>query len=185
MMTSRNEDQSGKVPYQVMLAYALKTIGRRRLTERQLRDKIVEHFTKKIDQEVVVEDIDKVIEEMRTSKFIDDLDFATLFIQDTMQRRPHGRMWVQMELARKGVDRDTIADALGAYAQASSGEEEMNALRDAAQKKWDSLTGREGRGGEILEPRKRYEKMFRFLVSRGFSTSMVVRVLDEISGKSV
>lgn len=192
-MDSRNNIQNQ------ILGFALRCLGRTRLTEKQLREKIVRRFTRRAgssietndvhdgathDGEVFQEDIDRVIADMKEKKYLDDRELAAIFIRDTMARRPHGRLWIAQQLAKKGVDRDTIAEALLVHQEetrkdvAGGGvDDELEAARAAAEKKLRLLSGKN------LEPRKQYEKMFRFLVGRGFDTSMVIRVLDEVVGK--
>lgn len=170
---------TGPVSYEIILGYALRCLGRVRLTEKQLRNKIITRFTK--SGEVVQEDIDRVIARMIEEKYIDDRELAAIFIRDTMARRPHGRLWISQQLITKGVSRDIVAEALLAHQQetrsdvaAGGTDSELEAARAAAEKKMRLL------GGKNLEPRKQYEKMFRFLVGRGFDTSMVIKVLDEV-----
>lgn len=192
---------SQKISLETILGYALRCLGRTRLTEKQLREKIVRRFTRvnhknnsdhlnssniemsdMVDGEVFQEDIDQVIARMKEEKYLDDRELATIFIRDTMARRPHGRLWIQQQLIKKGVDRAIIAEALESHRQermsSVAGDEvdgELAAARIAAEKKLRLLSGKN------LEPRKQYEKMFRFLVGRGFDTSMVIRVLDEMA----
>lgn len=178
MMDSQNQ----------ILTFALRCLGRTRLTEKQLREKIVRRFTRitrktndMVDGEVFQEDIDRVIARMKEEKYLNDRELAAIFIRDTMARRPHGRLWIQQQLTKKGVDRDIIAEVLIAHHEqtrkdvAGGGvDDELEAARSAAEKKLRLLSGKN------LEPRKQYEKIFRFLVGRGFDTSMVIRVLDEM-----
>jgi len=170
---------TGPVPYEIILRFALRSLGRVRLSEKQLRDKILTHFVQK--GEVIQEDIDRVISRMKEEKYIDDHELAAIFIRDTMARRPHGRLWIQQQLMQKGVNRDVIANVLIAHQKESvlrraegGVDNELEAARAAAEKKLRLLSGK------ALEPRKQYEKMFRFLVGRGFDTSMVIKVLDEV-----
>ncbi len=185
MMDSRKaslKGPTGPVSYDTILGYTLRSLGRVRLTEKQLRNKIITRFTK--SGEVVQEDIDRVIARMIEEKYIDDRELAAIFIRDTMARRPHGRLWISQQLITKGVSRDIISDVLIAHQEESRSnvaaggtDSELEAARTAAEKKLRLL------GGKNLEPRKQYEKMFRFLVGRGFDTSMVIKVLDEVIGK--
>lgn len=174
---------TGPVSYEIILTFALRSLGRVRLSEKQLRNKIITRFTK--DGEIVQEDIDRVISRMKEEKYIDDHELAAIFVRDTMARRPHGRLWISQQLMQKGISRDVIADVLLAHQEESvlriadgGVDDELEAARAAAEKKLRLLSGK------ALEPRKQYEKMFRFLVGRGFDTSMVIKVLDETIRKS-
>lgn len=177
--TLSDSSTNGRISYEAILGFALRSLGRVRLSEKQLRDKILTRFTK--DGEILQEDIDRVIARMVEEKYIDDRELAAIFIRDTMARRPHGRLWIQQQLITRGISRDIISDVLLAHQEESRSnvaaggtDGELEAARAAAEKKLRLLSGK------ALEPRKQYEKMFRFLVGRGFDTSMVIKVLDEV-----
>ncbi len=180
--TLSDSSTNGRISYEAILGFALRSLGRVRLSEKQLRNKIVARFTK--GGEIVQEDINRVVARMIEEKYIDDRELAAIFIRDTMARRPHGRLWISQQLITKGISRDIISDVLLAHQEESRSnvaaggtDGELEAARAAAEKKLRLLSGKN------LEPRKQYEKMFRFLVGRGFDTSMVIKVLDEVVGR--
>lgn len=178
-------DPSLRLP-EKLFNIALRAVSRRRLTEHQLRESLVkkisqhwyESVTKNVSHEFLKNEIDKVLGRMKHLGYINDADFAELFIRDTLLHRPHGSMWIKGQLMKKGIDTEVIARAMEVVRETGSSDInahedlEYNAAKTAAEKKLRTL--------EREEPKKRYEKMFRFLCSRGFAASMAFRVLDEI-----
>ncbi len=167
---------------------ALRMVTRRRLTEHQLRERLekkissrwYDMFRANISEDVMRDEIQKILLRFRELGYVNDWDFVELFVRDTLQYRPHGFLWIKMQLAKKGVDSHIIADVLeqlreesaGRTTDGESGDVEYRGARSLAEKKLPTLSR--------YESSKRYEKLFRFLCSRGYSASMAFRVLDEL-----
>ncbi len=178
--TSSSRDSSSMQLSEKLFHIALRAVARRRLTEHQLRESLVkkisqrwyESITKHISEQFLKSEIEKVLQRMKDLGYINDTDFADIFIRDTLLYRPHGSMWIKGQLIKKGIDVEIIARAMEVVREAGDTDAEYNAAKTAAEKKLRTL--------EREEPKKRYEKMFRFLCSRGFAASMTFRVLDEM-----
>lgn len=172
-------DPSLRLP-EKLFNIALRAVSRRRLTEHQLRESLVkkisqrwyETLTKNISRDFLHDEIEKVLERMKRLGYINDTDFAEIFIRDTLLHRPHGSIWIKGQLIKKGIDVEIIARAMETTRETGNEDAEYNAAKTAAEKKLRTL--------QREEPRKRYEKMFRFLCSRGFAASMAFHVLDEM-----
>lgn len=176
---------------QRLMNISLTALGRRRLTEFQLREYLhkkifgkgngngngnknfsSKNSLKKYSSEDVEEVMKNIMDRLKKAGYLNDTEYAELFIRDVMQYRPHGSMWITMQLTKKGVDRNLIASVFEKIREEASTDTEHEAARAAAEKKLKTL--------ERFDPKKRYEKIFRFLCGRGFSASMVFRVLDEM-----
>jgi len=99
--------------------------------------------------------------------YIDDDMYAKRFIESRNRSRPKGKKLIQLELRRKGVSPEIIENVDG------TADFEL-ALR-VAQKKyslWRTLP--------VPEQKK---KLFGFLQRRGFGSTVVFRVIDEMIGK--
>lgn len=174
-----------------LMNIGLRALGRRRLTEHQLRDRLMKKISQKwyvdlvasFSPEEIRDEIDRVIVRLRELGHLNDTDFAELFIRDTMQYRPHGSMWITMQLSKKGIARETIASAYekireeectsdDSSTHGDRRDSESIGARTIAEKKIPSLAR--------YEPSKQYEKLFRFICSRGFSASVAFKVLDEL-----
>ena len=98
--------------------------------------------------------------------YIDDDMYAKRFIESRNRSRPKGKKLIQMELKRKGISSDIIENI--------DGSNDLELARGVAQKKyllWKKLP--------VLEQKK---KLFGFLQRRGFSSTVVFRVIDEVTG---
>ncbi len=167
---------------------ALRMVTRRRLTEHQLRERLEKKISSKwydmfrsdISEETMREEIQRILSRFRDLGYVNDRDFVELFVRDTLQHRPHGFLWITTQLKNKGVDSHIVADVLQRLRDENtentidgrSGDVEYLGARALAEKKVLTLAR--------YEPSKRYEKLYRYLCSRGYSASMVFRVLDEL-----
>lgn len=79
-----------------------------------------------------------------------------------------GRGVIRQKLRARGVDMETIDSALGNL----SPDEEENAARTAAAGKLRMLVREK-------DPRKKREKLFRFMISRGFAPELAGRIIRE------
>jgi len=114
---------------------------------------------------VTKEDIDAIITRLKVYKFLDDEEYATLYIRDHSQRKPQGLMMLTMNMMAKGLSKEIIARALE-----SASYDEFNQARAAAIKKLQTLTR--------FPVRQRKEKLTRFLASRGFSSGAIAQALN-------
>lgn len=110
---------------------------------------------------------EEVLKRLRQEKLIDDAVYAQEWAQQRVRSRGKGKMWVRHELRQKGVEKPLIEEALGMVSE----EEELNSAHELALKKWRSSTGE-------LQDRRR--KTGAFLMRRGYSGSLVSRVLRNI-----
>lgn len=99
--------------------------------------------------------------------YLNDADFADRWIENRQEHKPRSRMMLQQELMQKGIDRETISEALE--------ETEIDEFGDAleiARKKASSMSG--------LDQQTRDRRLSGFLGRRGYGFDVIRRVLEEI-----
>ncbi len=155
-------------PRQILQNYALKILGGRRHTAAELRKKLVAK-AKKLNRGVAAgsfspADIESVMERMKKYKYLDDAQYAGLYVGEQLARKPQGIRLLKLNMAKKGLPQDLIAQAL-----ANAGPDELSLAQRAAAKKLKSLAR------QPLQKKK--EKLARFLAARGFGTRSIIGVL--------
>lgn len=104
---------------------------------------------------------------------LDDRACARDLAAGAFRRRGYGPARIRAELERKGAAEEAIDEVL-----ASSGREDELSLARSAASRW--------RGGKALRPadegRKLREQLARHLARKGFSTGVILTVLDELPG---
>lgn len=144
---------------------ALRFISYRERTEAEIQQYLKEQ---RLPEEIAGE----VLERLRRSGLVDDQRFAQAWVENRSELRPRSRRALAYELRQKGVDPDSIQEALDGV------EDETLAYQAALKqaRKFDTLEWPEFR-----------QKLYAFLGRRGFSygtaSEVVPRVWDEIKSE--
>jgi regulatory protein len=143
---------------------ALRFLGSRPRSEREIRDRLARH-------EFDVQVVDRVIERLRRIQLVDDAAFAAYWVEQRATHRPRGARLLKQELRQKGVSQDVVTEAL------PSDDDEEGAYR-AAQRKATSL--------RALDERTFKQRLGGFLQRRGYGyetiRGVVGRLWQETSG---
>jgi len=141
------------------LEKAIALLARRMRTEAEMRRALRERgFTQGIVREV--------LRELKRRNYLDDRRYAETYVELRSASSPRGRWALFTELRKKGIHREIAEAAL----QDLGPEEEYRLAQSLAKRRVQRLTGGE---------EERRMRLGRFLLGRGFSTSIVLRVLDE------
>lgn len=141
---------------------ALRYLSRRLHSVKELRLKLIR---KKFEQEF----IDKIINELIEKGFLNDFQFASEFAEH--KSREWGKEKLKSELIRKGIGREIIDQIL--LNNLSEENDYINAKKLAA-KKYKILSGRKS------DDKKIREKVFSFLIYKGYDYELSKNVTEEI-----
>lgn len=143
------------------LNYALNLLKIRDRTIGELRDKMTR-------KGIEPAEIEKTIQFLIDKDFLNDERFVSNFIRNKQEFGTSGKYKIKYKLIQLKVDPQLIADKL---AELNPEEEKARALvlaQNWLQKK------------QSVEPEKRYEKLGRFLISRGFEIDVVREILTQV-----
>jgi regulatory protein len=151
----------GEDEREVAYQRALKFLGYRPRTEREINDKLREHgFADPI--------IEYVLGRLQRSGLVDDEQFAKTWVENRNEYRPRSRRALSYELRQRGIDNEVIDETLEDF------DDEEMAYQAALQKV---------RKLKNLEWQEFRQKMYAFLARRGFnyeaSAQAVARVWAE------
>jgi len=138
---------------------ALRLLARRELTEKQVRERLV-------DREHDREEIDRAIEDLIHTKALDDARVAAAYVRTALKIKGRGRLRIQRELQEMGVEREVAAQALAE----AFGDVDERALIAAAIKK--KLHGK-----PKIASAAEYARVYQFLMRQGFSPGGVSAAL--------
>jgi regulatory protein len=121
------------------------------------------------------EAVDEAIEYLRSYKYIDDMRYASEYIR--FKSSSMSRKQIEVKLAGKGIDRETVEAAFGRY-EAESGEDtcetEKKLIEKLIRKKYP-----DGVSDISYEDR---QKLFAYLYGKGFSIASIEEVYGSIPG---
>ncbi len=113
-------------------------------------------------------DMQEVIDHLVKNNYIDEVRYATSFVNDKFRFNKWGRIKLKQALKIKELPEDAINEALLNFDEI----EYLKILKEEMQKKLRSIT----LGNEF----EKKAKLFRFAASRGFENDFVYKVMDEI-----
>ncbi len=160
---------------------ALRFLGIRLRSEKEIRDKLKEWMKKDSwaypQQEGESEVGNRVVEQLKKDRFLDDKRFAEEWIASRMRSKPRGEVILRMELAQKGIDRFLIEDVLDEALRKNNPENsEEGSVRAMALKiglkNVRKLQGEDDRAFKF--------KMSQILARKGFEGGTIKSVVDEI-----
>ena len=135
----------------------LRLLGHRPRSEHELRQRLRRRFSP--------EEIEGVIRELKSQGLVDDLAFARFWRDSRERHRPRGVAMIRQELLSKGVDRDTVSQALEGL------DEEEGAFRAGLK-----LLHRVG----LLDYREFRNRMGAYLQRRGFRTGAINSAISQL-----
>lgn len=140
---------------------SLRIIERSYKTEKEIKEKLIERGYE-------LEEISKVVEFLKEYNFINDELYTKMYIKDRIKRQ--GKEKIKYVLLRKGIDGDLIEEE---FSLIDDNEEKIIAI-ELATKKYTKLLKSES------DSYKLWNKLYRFLVGKGYDYSMVKEVIQEV-----
>jgi regulatory protein len=145
---------------------ALGYLGRRLHSSSELRLKLIQ---KRYDMEL----INKVIEELKRTGYLNDLNFAREFTEEKAGTKFLGKNKIKSELIKKGISAEIITQVLE---ECFSRDEEYEKAKVSAQKKLRLLKT------TLDDDTDLKRKLISFLNMRGYSYEISGKVCDELIG---
>jgi regulatory protein len=144
-----------------MSAYidGLKMLGRRELSEKQVRQRLAR-------KEYEPDEIEEAVARLREERAINDARVAEAIARTETGIRKRGKVRVRLQLERAGIAKDVAKDAIDHVFEAI----DDDALMEGALRK--RLHGRES----IADDRE-FQRLFRYLIGQGFESDRVMKTL--------
>ena len=151
-----------------MSAYsdALQLLARRELSEKQLRDRL-------IDRDHQRDEIDRVIAHLLESKTLDDGRVARAYARTAAGVKGRGRLRVMRELNEMGIAREVATEAL---ADVFADVDERGLIAKALQKKM--------RGRPRIANAAEHARLYQFLMRQGFTPAGITAALRKVGGRT-
>jgi regulatory protein len=145
---------------------AIRFLSFRPRSEKELRD----YLTKKKCDDLTSK---RIIESLKRDKFINDQEFVRWWVEQRTILKPKASRVIKFELKQKGINKELIDSFFESEESSSS---DLTKALNLAEKKMVRL-------GKLEDKRKIYEKLGRFLASKGFDWDTIKEVIDRILSK--
>lgn len=159
--------------------FALRYLSYRPRSEKEVRDKLkVTLLGGQASEKLKVENsgqiIDLVIKKLIEKKFINDEEFAKGWIGSRQRFKPRSSRLIKMELKQKGIDPELIDKMINDEGLMINDLESAKKLVEKRIERFRKLPKQEV-----------YQKLGRFLASKGFNWDTIKHSIDEVLGKGV
>jgi regulatory protein len=150
-----------------MSAYldGLRLLGRRELSVKELRDRL-------IDREHPADEIERAIEHLLETRALDDARVARAYARTAAGVKGRGRLRVMRELSMMGIAKDTAGEAL---AEVFADVDERAVIARALQKKM--------RGRPRITNAAEHARLYQYLMRQGFTPAGITAALRKVGGR--
>lgn len=126
--------------------------------------------------------IDLIISKLKQQKFINDTEFAKMWIRSRTSFKPKGWRFIKLELKQKGISDEIIRNQESEIKnQEIDIEDERPPERELAIK----ILARKRKKYEAMTPQERFRKAGSMLARRGFDLDSIKAAIDSVFGKVV
>ena len=156
--------------FQSLKDYAFFLLSRRPQSIKELSTKLYKYSIKKKVSDQVVK---RVINDLISNNFLDDDEFTLWWIKQRCQFRPKGRAGLIYELGAKGINRQTIDQAINKIF--SEEQDEFSVAKNLITKKIKNY--------QKLPKEELRKKVTGLLQRRGFNWQITCQVIDSLLDK--
>lgn len=152
---------------------ALRFLSYRPRSEKEVRDKLKIKYRKSNlkDLELI---IGKVVQKLKDKKFINDEEFAKGWVESRLRFKPRSLRLIKIELKQKGIDIETIDKMINDEGLMIN---DLENAKKLAEKKLERLKN--------LSREEIYQRLGRYLASKGFGWDTIKKTIDEVLKKGV
>lgn len=166
---------TGPVSDRRIFNYACWLLARRRYSQSDLTKKLQKKFPEQSEEN------EKIIQLFLKKKYLDDQQYATLFIHEQLNRKPQGLRTIKQKLRQKGISEPLLSQVFAAATTTTNQYSEDTLIQKALSKKIILLNKMRSKGDpdshSPLSQQKIKQKLYRFLASRGFSPGAIMKAL--------
>jgi regulatory protein len=116
---------------------------------------------------------EKVVTFLKEHKFVNDEEFARLWIESRLRARPKAIRLIRLELKQKGISQDTIEDTISNLELTNTKISDLESAKKLVEKKIDKY--------KHLSKNEIYQKLGGFLARRGFNWDTIKEALKSES----
>ncbi len=117
--------------------------------------------------------IEQTIQHLYQINLLNDEEFARMLCRDILARKPKGKIVVQQQLQKKGIEKTIIEKILPEF---FTEETELQNATTLAQKQYHKLQT----SSKKMDEQKIKKRLFDFLLRKGFTTTIVIKIINTI-----
>ncbi|HEX7041799.1 MAG TPA: regulatory protein RecX [Patescibacteria group bacterium] len=117
--------------------------------------------------------VDLIIHKLKQQRFLNDLEFAKMWVRSRTSYKPKGEKLIRLELKQKGISNEIINEVF--TDTESRVQSDLELAIEIMEKK--------RRKFEAMERQERFRKAGSLLARRGFNLDIIKQAIDQVFGK--
>src|SRR5258706_1865780 len=146
---------------------ALKLLQYRPRSEKEIRDYLIKKLP---PTDTDAEIIDAIIQKLKAQRFLNDKEFAGMWVRSRKSLKPKGEWLIRMELKQKGIAPEIIDEVFANENNVQKGDLELAV----------EILERKRKKFEKMEKHERFNKAGSMLARRGFSLEVIKKAFASI-----
>lgn len=147
-------------------------------SEKEIRDYLKKKMAKpksgaSFTQEQIDQSIDLIVHKLKQQRFINDEEFAKMWVRSSTSYKPKGKFRIQQELRLKGISQDIIDRVLNDSEVRLKSEREL--AIETLEKKKKRYKG--------MDRQELFQKAGQMLARKGYSLDTIKAAIDSVFGK--
>ncbi|MBM4157299.1 MAG: hypothetical protein FJ216_00765 [Ignavibacteria bacterium] len=140
---------------------AMRYLSKSARTEEEVKKRLLK-------EKINTSNIQKVVNQLKTLKYIDDIAYTRNFLQYRLKKNPQGRLVLEKKLKQKGVSKEIIEQSMN----------ELYDLKTETEKLEEQLKKylKKVKGKTLLEKK---QKCWRYLMSKGYTYETISEIFPE------
>lgn len=157
--------------FDTLYTKTLKYLNYRPRSEKEIRDYLAKKLSVIANPDLSM--IDVIIHKLKAQKFLNDLEFARMWVRSRTSYKPKGERLIRMELKQKGISQDIIDEVFMSSEVRMSNDLEL-AVEMLTKKK---------KKYEGMERQERFNKAGSMLARRGYDLDVIRKAIDQVFEK--
>lgn len=159
---------------------ALRYLNIRFRSEKEIRDYLRKKILKRVQDDAVTIEaeqlIDLIVHKLKQQKFLNDEEFAKMWIRSRTEFKPKGWRLIKLELKQKGISDEIIKNQeLRIKNEGEEKRDELSLAKEILEKKRKKF--------EPMERQERFTKAGSLLARRGFDLDVIKKAIEEVFEK--
>src|SRR5258706_15129228 len=146
---------------------ALRFLQFRPRSEKEISDYLIKKLS---STDVGNEIIDAIIQKLKAQRFLNDKEFAGMWVRSRKTLKPKGEWLIRMELKQKGISPEIIDEVFANENNVQKGDLELAV----------EILERKRKKFEKMEKHERFNKAGSMLARRGFSLDIIKEAINSI-----
>lgn len=159
-MTPKARSPKPEAGVQPAYLAALRLLGRRELSEFQVRQRLARKGHAEAD-------IDAAVERLKSERAIDDARVAAAIARTSVTVKRRGRLRIRRDIEAAGIEPSVARAALDEVLDGTDAEALLQ-----------SALGRRLRGDRLIEDNREFQRLYRFLAGQGFESGRILKALN-------